>query len=243
MKYLTTACALSLALLLGGCGEPEPIEPDPVEEPIEEPCTNPAEFIFEEENGLVVIEAEQNSIPLGWKLQTSIEGHTGEGYITWIGGDKFGEPGSGLLRYKIDLKQTGRYRFMWRSRITHGNNNTEANDAWLKMSRSADFYGEKNGARVYPKGSGKTPNPNGAGKEGWFKIYMNQLNQWGWQTTTSDHDPHQIYTQIDTPGIYFIEVSGRSNHFAIDRMVLTHEDNAPSEAQEATLPESSYYCR
>ncbi len=90
-------------------------------------------------------------------------------------------------------------------------------------------------AVVFPIGSGLGNNtlsnqpggtrPEGAGSGGWFKIYMNQLNTWSWQTLTSDNDPHNVYVQFKQPGTYSLQVAGRSNGHALDKVVLHHIGN------------------
>ena len=72
--------------------------------------------------------------------------------------------------------------------------------------------------------------PNGSGKDGWFKIYMNMANKWHWQSSTSDNDAHNIFVVFDTPGDYTIEVSGRSEGHGIDKFVLFTEDITQNDA-------------
>jgi hypothetical protein len=45
-----------------------------------------------------------------------------------------------------------------------------------KDSGRNQLFAEKGSSILFPKGSGQTPNPIGSGADGWFKIYMNQLN-------------------------------------------------------------------
>lgn len=177
---------------------------------------------FEEVNGLVVIEAE--SVPLvgDWQLQTAIPGYTGSGYYVWTGSNHFNNPGNGVLEYKVNITTTGTYRFQWRSRITQGTSSSDYNDNWLRFPDASDYWAEKNGAKVYPKGTGKTPNPAGATADGWFKIYMSQLNTWSWQARTYDNNPHEVFVKFDTPGVYTMQISARSAGHGIDRMVMYH---------------------
>ncbi len=192
-------------------------------------------------DGIAIIEAEKDSVPDGWLIETNFTGYTGSGYLQWNGSDNFGTPGVSIISYKIHIDTPGTYRFNWRSRIGIGDNNTEHNDNWLKMLDADDFFAIKNGNEIiYPHGSGKTPNPEGAGSEGWFKIYMNTLGSWHWDANTSDNDPHQVFATFSTSGTYTILVSGRSNGHAIDRMVLSHE--VISDAQAQNLELSSSFC-
>lgn len=190
-------------------------------------------------DGIVVIESEKDSLPAGWSIETDIEGYTGNGYMVWRGDDSFGNPGNGLVSYKVNIETPGTYRFNWRSRITIGDNFTEHNDNWVNIPDADDFFARKeNGEIVYPHGSGKSPNPEGSGSDGWFKAYMNTVGSWKWDANTSDNDPHQIYATFSTEGTYTVLVSGRSNGHGIDRMVLSHSAISDQQAQNTDLTES-----
>lgn len=177
-------------------------------------------YDFEEVNGRVIIEAENIDTPSGWSSNATHSGHTGSGHLEWTGGDFFNTPGNGTTHTTFKISQAGTYKFMWRTKIGHGNNITESNDTWLRFPDADDFFGQKaNGHIVYPKGSGKSPNPEGAGADNWFKVYVNSLN-WTWSTQTSDNDGHDIYVTFNSAGVYTMQLSGRSNHHVIDRIVL-----------------------
>lgn len=193
---------------------------------------------FQESGGLVVIEIESAVAYGAWALDTNRIGYTDDGYLQYNGPDYYNNPGNSLLDFEIAIEKPGKYRFQWHSLIAVGESNTEHNDSWLRFNDASDFYGEKNGQKVYPKGVGKTPNPNGSSADGWMKIYQNNANNWTWVTRTSDSDPHEIYVEFDTIGIYTIEISGRSNGHAINRLALYHSDVNASVALDLTQPES-----
>ena len=198
--------------------------------------------VFEEQNGLVVIEMESAETYHSWNLQSSIAGYTDSGYLHYEGNNYFGNPGNSLLTFKVYIHKTGQYRFQWHSRIAKGNDGTEHNDSWLRFPDASDFYATKGNHTVYPGGSGKTPNPVGSSSDNWFKVYQNTLNNWSWNASTSDHDPHDIFVDFDTPGMYTIEISGRSNGHAINRFVLYHKASVGSNvALSLNEPESPRY--
>lgn len=206
-------------------------------------CDNPTDQIFVEEGGILIIEAENTEIKGEWSLQNSIEGYAGQGYIVWTGEDLFGKPGQGLHNYKIRISTPGTYRIQIRSYNTIGESGSENNDVWLRLPDADDFYGQKNNSIVYPKDSGKTPNPKGAGKDGWFKAYMNQRGQWSLRTSTSDHDAHDIYARFDAIGDYKLQLSGRSHGFGIDRVILYHETADEEQATNASTSQSGVSCQ
>ena len=192
---------------------------------------------FQEQNGLVVIEAESNASPFE---ERSGDGSTGGQYLQWEGGDRFNNPGQGLTEYEVQIQAPGTYRVQWRNQAT-GSSNTEENDSWMKVQADA-FYGVRGSGVVCPKGYDPSQNdcsggsPNGAGSNGWFKVYANSTN-WSWQTATSDDEPHDLFARFDSPGTYTVQVSGRSNGHAIDRLVL-YSDAFSGNATNTSLDES-----
>lgn len=183
---------------------------------------------YEDNAGLIIIEAENLVIDdTDWSIQDSFTEYTGAGYLSWDGGNNFNSPGNGLITTQIKINTPGTYRFQWRNRIGQGTNSTEHNDSWLRFPDASDFYGEKNGTRIYPIGSGQTPNPNGSGSDGWFKVYLSGTTDWTWATRTSDNDGHNIFVEFDAAGIYTMEISGRSSDHLIDRITLSNDATDP----------------
>ncbi|MEM8862428.1 MAG: putative collagen-binding domain-containing protein, partial [Chloroflexota bacterium] len=196
---------------------------------------------YADDNGLIVIEMESGQITGDWDFGTSRSDYTGSGYYQWGGSNQYNNPGSGLIEYKIRVETTGTYRFQWRSQIAVGSDSTEHNDSWLRFPDASEFYGLKGNHIVYPADTGQSPTPNGASKDGWFKVYISQLGEWGWQARTSDHDAHDIYVGFDQPGVYTMQISGRSTGHAIDRIVLYHENVSSSDA--TSLENSETICQ
>ncbi|MEM6737447.1 MAG: T9SS type A sorting domain-containing protein [Bacteroidota bacterium] len=194
--------------------------------------------IFEEVNGLVVIEAESAFEYGNWENETSIGGYTGESYLHYKGPNLYNTVGLSKLTFKINISTIGTYRFQWRSRIAQGTENTEHNDSWMRIKGAAKFYAKKDSSILHPGGSGLTPNPNGSSIGGYFKVYQNNLGSWTWQTRTSDHDPHGIFVEFDSIGTYTVEICGRSKGHAIDRIILYEESISYLEAQNLDNAES-----
>ncbi len=183
-------------------------------------CT-PSNYIFEEEGGVILGELEDSSFSGSWQKQ----GSGSSAYLRWTGSQYFGDPGNGVVRFKIRITNPGSYRFSWRSSVTIGNNGTEHNDTWLRFPDASDFYATKNSSTIYPKGSGKSPNPNGASADGWFKVYRTGNNtDFKWEAYTSDHDGHIIHADFDSPGIYTMEISARSTGHGVDKFALIRTD-------------------
>ncbi|WP_075603559.1 carbohydrate-binding protein [Saccharicrinis aurantiacus] len=175
---------------------------------------------------IITVEAETVDLVEDWKLRTDIEGFTGDGYIIWEGPDLFwkGNPGGvAQLSYEIDVPKAGTYQFNWRSQIGKGDKWDEHNDTWLKLPDADDFFAQRDASIVYPKGSGKTPNPQGENGNGFFKLYMNKTT-WEFTAGTSDGNFHSIYATFDEPGKYTIIIAPRSSYHAIDSFKLTLQE-------------------
>jgi len=192
-------------------------------------------FIFEESNGIISIEFENNNFSEGWELKNDVTNVSGQGYMQWEGSPSLGNPGNGLVTFPLKITDTGTYKFIWKNSFRKGSNGTEHNDSWLRFPNAKDFFGKKNdGSVVYPSGSGKSPNPHGASKDGWFKIYRSgNNNDFSWQARTSDNDAHDIYVIFETPGVYLLEVSARSDFHGIDRLLLYKENISQEDALNA----------
>ena len=181
----------------------------------------PADFVFNESGGLIAAEFEKAAFNGPWNQASSSSGFTGDGYLVWTGNQYFGNPGNGIIRLKLRINSPGTYEFTWRTAVIIGNNPTEHNDTWLRFPDADDFFGEKNGNIIYPKGIGKSPNPEGASADGWFKVYRSGGNlSFQWEAYTSDFDGHKIFVKFNSPGEYTMEVSARSTGHAIDKFLL-----------------------
>ncbi|MEN1727042.1 MAG: hypothetical protein AAGJ52_01255 [Pseudomonadota bacterium] len=207
---------------------------------------------FDESAGQLVIEAESIGVlPDDWRDQSSTTAPnvdepaaaTGSGFIVWDGNQSLNNPGNGLLVYPIRINTPGEYRFCWRSQVGNGTSPTDHNDSWLKIDADAFFGRKNNGSVVCPKGFDPEQNdceggePNGSGREGWFKVYSSGTTDWTFSTRTSDNDAHEIYARFDVPGLYEIQVSARSSFHLLDRFTLS---NALNCLQNLDLPESNY---
>lgn len=204
-----------------------------------EPCEDPVNLIILESEGVIRAEFENGDFGQGWLLNETDPQASGNGYMVWTKLDYFSAPSNDLTTFNIQISNPGTYHFLWKSAYTIGELGTEHNDTWLRFPDAADYYAQKpSGVKVYPKGVGKTPNPEGASHDGWFKVYRSGNDKgFKWQARTYDRDPHQIYATFDTPGKYTMEVSARSNGHGIDQFVLYLNSLDQSEATTANFSE------
>lgn len=200
-------------------------------------CENPLDQVYNEKDGLILVEFENAQFSEDWVLKSDGDSHTGDGYMVWEGSQHLGTPGNGTATYKIKIQNAGTYQFIWHSAVKTGDNGTDHNDTWLRFADATDFYAAKGdgSSTVYPKGTGKTPNPEGATADGWFKIYRsgNDLD-FKWQSSTFDNNGHDIFVQFDNPGTYLMEISARSSGHGIDKFLLFNDSITKGDAIAST---------
>lgn len=212
---------------------------------------------FEEDNGLLVIEAESGTLVPSWS-ETTAGGATG----IIAGSNHLNNQNGGTIPYEVTISTPGVYRFNWRN-FYSGGNPTEENDNWVRFPNNNDvwFFGYKGTPIdeaslianvtsptptdiVFPKGSSRvtpTTTPEGSGSSGYFKIYRigGGSEVYDWQAFTSDNDPHDVYVWFVNAGTYTMEISERSAGHAIDKIALYKLDGPDyTDNQLTSAPES-----
>lgn len=147
--------------------------------------------LFLEEDGIAVMEIENTDIGEGWSLETDDGGFTGDGYLTWRGPQSFNTPGRGELVYRVFITNPGNYNL----RI-HNRRNTSVFD------QDNDIFISVN-------------------EEHWEKLYNPAFVTfaWNWNNKMEERghtDPKFFFEE----GENIIRISGRSQRFKIDRMVV-----------------------
>ena len=204
---------------------------------------DPQDYVFLESEGYILAEIEKNNYSSPWEIDTMEAGYSGEGYIVWGGQQYLGNPGNGLATFKIVITNPGTYEFVWNSSVTIGSNGTDHNDSWLRFPDADDFFAQNGTSIVYPTGSGKTPNPEGAGADGWFKVYRGGSDlSFKWQALTFDNNGHNIYVTFNSPGEYSMEISARSSGHAIDKFVLFQDSYSLDEVTSGAMADSAIEC-
>jgi hypothetical protein len=163
-----------------------------------------------------------------WAPSQEIPGHLAPLAYRWNGPDLFGQPGRGVLTYRVAFPAAGAYGLLVRSRIGKGRDGSEHNDSWVRVryAEGVQFYAVKSydparpGSRVVPGDTVEGPRPRGTTRDGWFKFYQNDLSDWTWVSVTGDHDGHHLVVEVDGPREVEVEFSGRSRGHVLDRFVL-----------------------
>ncbi len=184
---------------------------------------------FLEIGGLVVMEAESEGVYGDWDENTTVSGYTGDAYIEWKTGNfstGIDGEGSDVITFEFLIQNPGRYRFIMRSAAP---NSTEHNDVWCRFPDNPVFR-EQGGVYSTPV----------FGSSNWFKVYQNVSgDNFTYSTKHVDFDPHDIYMDFLTPGVYRFQISGRSTRFKIDRFVIFDESMVSySTASNPSTPES-----
>ena len=154
--------------------------------------------VFEEADGVVVIEVESCRPQADWKPEKDLKGFTGKGYYTWRGGNRFRSPGKGVLVYPVRVAEDGKYHLAIHNRHDF-HDSTEENDCWTRID-----------------------------EEKWLKTFSSKRGEWTWHTRHEHSHSKKIPAFYELKaGLHLLRVSGRSKGFSIDRIHL-YRDGAAS---------------
>ena len=159
------------------------------------------------QDGVGVIEIESIPHVLGWSNDSLYPGFTGTHYYRWAGGDFFNTPGRGGLIYRFFVEEAGHYQLRIHNRHNHPNP-AEQNDCWLSV----------NGAQ-------------------WEKVFSNNgrnAGVWNWDFKFDSNRRPVSYNLVQ--GLNEVRISGRSNGFMIDRLVVFRDPGTNGE--DTAIPES-----
>lgn len=192
-----------------------------------------AQMVYEENEGLVVMEAENTPSPLGlWVNSTNFPGYSGSGHIEFTGNVPAGQgmPLSPLV-YKFKINTTGDYALLirGRSRLLEGEAKDLCNDAWVRLEGD------------YEIGTGGPPDTSWLNKDTKMFVGRGGNGDWGWASKFDiNHvQPEAIY-RLKKGEVYSLYMSGRSKRFNVDRLVFAK--TTTDFPQVKNLPkESSWY--
>lgn len=176
---------------------------------------NSASNPFQMQNGLLVVEIESAPPADDWEIRTELSGASGS-YYYWNYPNAINRDTSiGVMEYHVNISEAGRYRFQLRSARGPIDNNTEENDAFIRvMGTGSEAIAIKS----------STGDQVSMGND-WFKVYQNERGRdWTWRTAHVDNNAHNVYLEFDSAGVYVVGVTGRSQKFSVDRWVVYDED-------------------
>lgn len=157
-----------------------------------------ADPVYIEDDGLIVIEAEQAllanpGLESKFELRNELAGHTGAGYLYWNGGNRYGGADSNdVLRYRLFIATPGRYTLHFHVSSRGAERDDLNNDCWLRMD-----------------------------EEKWYKTFQASTEGWKWGARFDHHadGKPEAHYQLSA-GEHVLQLAGRSQGFHIDRIHL-----------------------
>ncbi len=191
-----------------------------------------------EENGFVVMEAENAAVATDWKkfdkndlTDPTMVDSTGDGWIEWQGDQNYqttikDKLAKGITVYRFKITTPGEYTFYWRSKQHKSAEKSDAgNDTYVKFAtgKPIQMRGTKGNAYLL---------------KDFTKVWVQNKNQWSWVTQFEPtHGEFIRSPQVKyDAGIHEIWIAGRSKGHAIDKILLNHSPTTLKNAQIA--PES-----
>ena len=181
------------------------------------------EGVTEENDGYVVLEAEDTSMTGKWVRKTAADvkgtgGFTGSGYIRYLGNNEASGPANDVLTYKVKINNPGKYKFLMRgleAPIETGEGD-KANDCYVRVVGQPGNFGK-------------------------FHKHVLLGNSYQWSFNIRAEFSHHSFSDpvYDlTAGIHEFQIAGRSKNFHIDRVVL-YKDLTDAQAKDLSLENSN----
>ncbi len=172
--------------------------------------------VFQEKDGLLVMEAESAQAVKGWVSETTPEGFTGASFYKCTV-NAFGKPTAELI-YRFNITSPGTYKLLLHSRKPGIGRDDEANDCWTKLVGYVGFRGS------------------------YTKTFLSgKQDLWGWAGThvMPDHTLVGAFYTLDA-GEYEFRIAARSKDYMVDRIVLyDHTSVSVATARDLGNAESS----
>lgn len=189
------------------------------------------EDVYEEVDGVVVIEAESAAtFGQGWKVSNDLPAH-GDAYLEYMGPDEIAKPqDSTLTTYKVKISHPGTYRIQLLSRNGTGAiDPNEQNSSWIHMECD-NYFGLADGVRHELDTA--------------FSAFSVQdLNNWSWEGEAEFMGVKnlKLYATFTYSGIYTLSLAGRSSGHLIDRLAL-YQEGRQAIATDSLAKESPNGC-
>ena len=189
--------------------------------------------VYEEEDGIVMMEAEHTLSPLDlWMSSTHFKGYSGAGHLEFTGNTPYGDGASkSPLSYTFKINTSGDYGLFirGRSRLLAEERHDLCNDVWIRLE--GDFEIGTGGPSDIDWLTNETKLFVGRGGNG----------DWGWghRLDRKHVQPEAIY-KFKKGQTYTLYISGRSTRFNMDRIVFAKTGTDVDKAQNNTK-ESSWF--
>lgn len=198
-----------------------------------------ADALFTGTDGVVVIESESSSSPLGkWVKKQSVEGHTGSGHLEFTGNNISTGPADSPLTYRFTVDRDGVYLLRLRAyKRLLGDDGSKArtdqcNDCYVRLEGDYAPGGEAPKAIL--------------GKDTKLYIHGKSAETWDYSDKLDYHHPEtnkatkrEPLYRLTAGNEYTLTISGRSQRYNLDRIVFRHESVTPEQAQDPARAESA----
>lgn len=194
--------------------------------------------LFEGKDGLVMIESESTSSSEGqWDKTTSVVDYTGECYLEFTGNSPNSGPATSPLKYHFTVDMDGIYQLQIRAhKRLMGDDGKKArgdqcNDCYIRLD------GDFESGNVAPLAVLK--------KNTKVFVHGKSAESWDWARNLDYHDEASgksgkpdIRYKLKKGEKYTLIISGRSQRFSMDRIVISHESVGSAKALDPKQPES-----
>lgn len=191
-------------------------------------CVSPlcGKEVFQGEDGLVVMEAESTSSSKGkWKKKTNVKGFTGECHLEFTGNKPANGPATSPLKYWFTVDKDGDYSLMLRGfKRLDGEPSDRCNDCYVKLKGDFETGGKATKEMLTTDA----------------KLFGGSHKEWGWASRLDvNHVKYQAVYKLKAGEEYLLTISGRSQRFNLDRIILSHSSVENKKAQDSKQAESS----
>ena len=189
-------------------------------------ATTLAVDVFKGKDGLVIIEAESTKSSKGkWKKKTTTAEFTGESHLEFTGNKPSNGPATSPLKYYFTVDKDGVYKLLIRAfKRLEGERSDLCNDCYVRLKGKFESGGKA------PLKMLKSDT----------KLYGGHHEKWGWTAKLDEkHKKFEPLYKLKAGEKYTLIISGRSQRFNMDRIVLKHSSVADKKATDPKQPESS----
>ncbi len=239
LDYFQQAGTAAIRLLYEGPGQAETVIPsshlDSVS--VAPPAVAPS-GTYVEENGLVIMEAENTSSDLGqWQTQTQYANFTGDSYLQFTGNNTASGPPNSPLEYRFKINRPGLYLLDLRMArdTTNGQPSDHSNDAYVRVE--GDYCPGPNPGNTHGDDAPLSMLKSNT------KFFGGSANSFVWaagnRLDPGGHMNKRVAVYDFKAGEeYLLVVSGRSKFFSVDRIMFRHVGESTTAARNVNNPES-----
>lgn len=198
----------------------------------------PAQPVWEAKDGILIMESEATTSSKGkWKERKTVDGYTGDSHLEFTGNTPNGGKPTSSLKYRFTVDKDGVYHLRIRAhKRLQGERgdkarNDQCNDCYVQLKGK---YEPANGipAKILKEDT---------------KLFIHGKSAvtWDWTNQLDYHDPKTKKEAKRDPQYtlkagekYTLVISGRSQRFNMDRIVLWHDEADENAARNPGTSES-----